>query len=62
MTKKTPQAGTTELTETDLDRVPTSGGLDIKLKNVIITSYQTGGSSSDTVPVERLSLNFEKIR
>jgi type VI secretion system secreted protein Hcp len=33
----------------------------VKMENVLISSYQTGGSSGDTVPMESISLNFEKI-
>ncbi len=33
----------------------------IKLKPVLISSYQTGGSSGDTIPVDQISLNFEEI-
>lgn len=37
--------------------------LKYELKNVIITSYQTGGSAAgDTVPMETFSLNYEEIR
>jgi type VI secretion system secreted protein Hcp len=32
-----------------------------ELKNVLVTSYQVGGSS-DQVPTEQISLNFEKIK
>jgi type VI secretion system secreted protein Hcp len=34
----------------------------IKMKPVYITSYQTGGSSGDVVPVETFSLNFGAIK
>lgn len=34
----------------------------IKMKPVYITSYQTGGSNSDTVPVDTISLNFGAIK
>jgi type VI secretion system secreted protein Hcp len=34
----------------------------IKMKPVYITSYQTGGSSGDIVPVETFSLNFGAIK
>ncbi len=33
-----------------------------ELKNVLVTSYSVGGSSSDSVPVEQISLNFEEIK
>ena len=47
--------------ETELDEA--SGGLKINMSDVMITSYQTGGSAgSDTVPTESLSLNYEKIK
>jgi type VI secretion system secreted protein Hcp len=34
----------------------------IKMKPVYITTYQTGGSSGDIVPVETFSLNFGAIK
>jgi type VI secretion system secreted protein Hcp len=34
----------------------------VKMKPVYITSYQTGGSSGDIVPVETFSLNFGAIK
>jgi len=34
----------------------------IKMKPVYITSYQTGGSSGDDVPVDTFSLNFGAIK
>ncbi len=34
----------------------------IKMKPVYITSYQTGGSSGDIVPVDTMSLNFGAIK
>lgn len=34
----------------------------IKMKNVYISSYQTGGSSGDIVPVDSFSLNFGAIK
>jgi type VI secretion system secreted protein Hcp len=42
---------------------PTTGQvyLRIKMKPVYITSYQTGGSSGDVVPVDTISLNFGQI-
>jgi type VI secretion system secreted protein Hcp len=33
----------------------------ITLSDVMVTSYQTGGSSSDTLPVDQLSLGYSKI-
>lgn len=33
----------------------------IKLNDVLITSYQSGGSSSGDVPTDQFSLNFAKI-
>jgi len=35
--------------------------LKITMTDVLVTSYQTGGSSGDVVPVDSFSLNFEKI-
>ncbi len=46
-----------ELSDEQLENV--AGG--IKMKPVYVTSYQTGGSSSDVVPVDQISLNFSKI-
>ncbi len=34
----------------------------IKMKPVYVTSYQTGGSSGEVVPVDTLSLNFGSIK
>lgn len=35
----------------------------VKMKNVMVTSYQTGGNASaDSVPTEDFSLNFEEIK
>lgn len=34
----------------------------ITLTDVLVTSYQTGGSSGDVVPVDTLSLNFGAIK
>lgn len=33
-----------------------------ELKNVMISSYQTGGSSGGQVPTETISLNYEEIK
>jgi type VI secretion system secreted protein Hcp len=33
----------------------------IKMTDVLISSYQTGGSAGDIVPTDSFSLNFEKI-
>lgn len=35
--------------------------LQIKMNDIIITSYQTGGSSADDKPIDQISLNFAKI-
>ena len=35
--------------------------LKIKFTDVLISSYQTGGSSGDIVPIDQISLNFAKI-
>jgi type VI secretion system secreted protein Hcp len=35
--------------------------LKIKFSDLLISNYQTGGSNSDVVPVEQISLNFSKI-
>jgi len=34
----------------------------IKMKNVHVTSYQTGGSAASDVPVETITLNYEEIK
>ncbi len=36
--------------------------LEIEMKDVYFTSYQTGGSSGDDVPTNQLSLNFAAIK
>ena len=33
----------------------------ITLTDLLVTSYQTGGSSSDVVPTDQISLNFTKV-
>jgi type VI secretion system secreted protein Hcp len=33
----------------------------VKLTDVLVSSYQTGGSSGGDVPIEQVSLNFSKI-
>jgi len=35
--------------------------LQIKMNDIIITSYQNGGSGGDVVPTDQFSLNFTKI-
>ena len=35
--------------------------LKIKFSNLLISSYQTGGSAGDVVPVDQISFNFSKI-
>jgi len=35
--------------------------LKIKFTNLLISSYQTGGSSGDVVPVDQIAFNFGKI-
>lgn len=35
--------------------------LKIKFSDLLISSYQTGGSSGDVVPVENITFNFDKI-
>jgi len=35
--------------------------LKIKFSDLLISSYQTGGSAGDVVPVDSISLNFTKI-
>jgi len=41
-------------------RTPNGRPQMIKMKPVYITSYQTGSSAGDTVPMEQISLNYEK--
>lgn len=36
--------------------------LKYELKNVKVTSYQTGGSAAGDVPMEEISLNYESIK
>ena len=33
----------------------------IKMTDLIVSSYQTGGSKGDVIPVDQFSLNFSKI-
>ena len=33
----------------------------VKMTDVLVSSYQTGGSGGDIVPVDQISLNFAKI-
>jgi len=35
--------------------------LKIKFSDLLVASYQTGGSSGDVVPAEQIALNFSKI-
>ena len=35
--------------------------LKIKLSDVLVSKYQTGGSQGDVVPVDQVSLNFAKV-
>lgn len=35
--------------------------LKVKLSDVLISSYQTGGSQGELVPIDQISLNFSKI-
>ena len=35
--------------------------LKVKFSDLLVSSYQTGGSSGDVVPVDQISLNFGKI-
>jgi type VI secretion system secreted protein Hcp len=35
--------------------------LKIKFSDLLVSSYQTGGSRGDVVPVDQISLNFSKI-
>ena len=35
--------------------------LKITLKDIIVSSYQTGGSAEDDIPVDNVSFNFNKI-
>ena len=36
--------------------------MEIELTDVVITSYQTGGSSGDVEPIDEISLNFGKVQ
>ena len=33
----------------------------IKMTDLLVSSYQTGGGGGDTVPIESISLNFSKV-
>jgi type VI secretion system secreted protein Hcp len=33
----------------------------IKMSDLLVSSYQTGGSGGDVIPVDQISLNFSKI-
>lgn len=33
----------------------------VKFSDVLVTSYQTGGSSGDALPMESISLNFSRV-
>jgi type VI secretion system secreted protein Hcp len=35
--------------------------LKVTMKHVFVTSYQTGGSSGDIIPMDQVSLNFKTI-
>jgi type VI secretion system secreted protein Hcp len=35
--------------------------LKITMSDLLISSYQTGGSSGDVIPIDTISLNFSKI-
>jgi type VI secretion system secreted protein Hcp len=35
--------------------------MSVKLSDVLVSSYQTGGSDGDVVPTDQVSLNFSKI-
>lgn len=35
--------------------------LNIKFTDLLVSSYQTGGSAGDIIPVDQISLNFSKI-
>ena len=35
--------------------------LKVKFSDLLVSSYQTGGSAGDVVPVDQISLNFAKI-
>ena len=49
-----------QIDDADLD---SAGGGKIVFSDLIVSSYQTGGSSgADAKPIESLSLNYEKIQ
>jgi len=54
------ELGDVTLAITDPTRTPTEY-YKITFTKVLVTSYQTGGSSGDPVPVDSVSLNFTKI-
>ena len=51
-----------ELSEDELEQVAGGRYLEIRMKKVYITSYQTGGSAGESLPMEQLSLNFAKVQ
>ena len=58
--KNTPESASRELSDQDLERVAGGRYLKIHMNNIYVTSYQTSGSSGDTVPTDTPSLNFAK--
>jgi type VI secretion system secreted protein Hcp len=55
-----------EATLTVTRRAPDGGDdfpyLKIKFSNLLISSYQTGGSAGDVIPTDQISFNFSAIR
>jgi hypothetical protein len=49
--------------ERDAEACPSQSAkfLEIKLSDVLVSSFQTGGSSDDEFPAEQLSLNFARL-
>ena len=52
---------TIEFVRTSADGTAPERYFEIKMHDVLVSSYQTGGSSGDVVPVDSISLNFGKI-
>lgn len=50
-----------EATLTGVRRTDGEQFLEIRLSDLLVSSYQTGGSSGDVVPTDQISLNFTKI-
>ena len=52
----------TPTTLNDAQLEAAQGGYKIIFSDLIVSSYQTGGSSGGTVPTEEFSFNYERIK